>query len=109
MISFKSHFGIPKNDPVEFLNIPLNEDLEAFIDPFLIANNKHERIFKNVYAQLSQFFTKLNRDYIVPDDRLNGLDFLDNLHEPNEYHLGYSVSNKGKAVSERAPKVFLIH
>jgi hypothetical protein len=106
-MNFKENFGIPAKQPVEFLNIPLNGDLEAFIDPFLIANNIQDPMIKQVHSQMIQFLTKLNREFIVPNDRVNGLPFLDNLHEPNEYHLGYSDSNKGKAISRtRAEVIF---
>jgi hypothetical protein len=106
-MNFKQHFNIPTTQPVEFLNIPLNEDLEAFIDPFLIANNKQDRLIDVIFSQLTGFFTKLNQTYIVPNNRNQGLIFLDNLHEPNEYHLGYSDSNKGKAISgTRADTIF---
>ncbi|WP_295793536.1 hypothetical protein [Mucilaginibacter sp.] len=107
MLTFKQHFGIPDSQPVEFQNIPLEEDLEVFIDPFLITNNRDTGFFNGLYVQLTGFFTKLNRDYIVPNDQRNGLLFLDNLHEPNEYHLGYSASNKGRAISAtRAGTIF---
>jgi hypothetical protein len=107
MTTFKENFKIPKSQPVEFLNIPLNEDLLAFIDPFLIANSQHIPMLKDVYFQTTKFLEKLNRTYIVPNDRYNGLQFLSNLHEPNEYHLGYSDSNKGKAIAmTRAETIF---
>ncbi|MDN5288983.1 MAG: hypothetical protein JWR38_5257 [Mucilaginibacter sp.] len=107
MVTFKSNFNIPEKEAVEFLNIPLDGDLKAFIDPFLIANSRQEPVFNDVYRRLIDFFTKLNREFIIPNDRRNGLMFLDNLHEPNEYHLGYSDSNKGKAVSgTRAVTIF---
>lgn len=108
MLFFKDHFGIPKNQPVEFLDIPIDAvDIECFIDPFLIANNRSNKINSDIYAQLKSFFVKLNRDFVVPNNRLLGLEFLDNLHEPNEYHLGYSDSNKGAAISDtRAQTIF---
>lgn len=107
MASFSEHFGIPKNPPIEFVDIPMDNDLLAFIDPFLIANNRHIRIVNAVYLRLTAFFTKLNRDYIVLNDQINGLRFLDKLHEPNEYHLGYSDANKGAAISNvRAGTIF---
>lgn len=107
MTTFKKHFGIPDSQPVEFLDIPLDGDIELFIDPFLIANNRENRLFNQVYLQLKAFLEKLNRDFIVPNDKHNGLIFLDQLHEPNEYHLGYSDTNKGSAISDtRADIVF---
>ncbi|SEO09640.1 hypothetical protein [Mucilaginibacter sp. OK283] len=107
MPSFKEHFNIPQNQIVEFLDIPLDEDLLAFICPFLIANNRQVPIFNNIFSQLKAFFVKLNRDFIVPNDAHNGLAFLSHLHEPNEYHLGYSGANKGRAISdERSVQIF---
>ncbi len=105
--TFKKHFNINKREYVDFANIPLDGDLLGFICPFLIANNKDIPIVKNTYLQLEHFFKNLNRNYVVPKDRKNGLLFLSELHEPNEYHLGYSDSNKGKAIAhEKAEIIF---
>lgn len=105
--TFKKHFNINKREHVDFANVPLDGDLLGFICPFLIANNKDVKIVKEVYLQLECFFKNLNRNYIVPMDRQNGLLFLSELHEPNEYHLGYSDSNKGKAIAnEKAETIF---
>jgi hypothetical protein len=102
-----THFGITKGQIINFVDVTLEEDLEAFVCPFLIENNKAEKIVQNVYTRLVAFFTKLNRDFIVPNDRKNGLLFLSHLHEPNEYRLGYSGSNKGKAVGgPKAESIF---
>jgi hypothetical protein len=107
MTTFKKHFGIPDKTPVDFVDIPLDGDIKLFLDPFLIANNRSSILYNNVYLQLRTFLEKLNRDFIVPNDRVNGLTFLDSLHEPNEYHLGYSDTNKGAAISEtRAVTIF---
>lgn len=97
--TFKDNFRISKRDFVEFVNIPLDGDLLAFICPFLIANNREEEIVDRIYLQLENFFINLNRNYVVTNDRKNGLTFLSELHEPNEYHFGYSDSNKGKAIA----------
>jgi hypothetical protein len=97
--TFKDHFRINKRDFVEFVNVPLEGDLLAFICPFLIANNREEEIVDKVYLQLEDFFINLNKNFVVPNNRKNGLIFLSELHEPNEYHFGYSGTNKGKAIS----------
>lgn len=105
--TFKDHFRINKRDFVEFVNVPLDGDLLAFICPFLIANNRDEEIVDRIYLQLESFFIDLNRNYIVPNNRKNGLFFLSELHEPNEFHLGYSDSNKGKAIAhEKAETIY---
>lgn len=105
--TFKDHFGISEKTDVEFLNIPLDEDLLAFICPFLIANNRDDVRINTIYSQVESFLKNLNRNYIVKNDKSNGLKFLSHLHEPNEYHLGYSSTNKGKAMAkERSETVF---
>lgn len=102
-----NHFGIAKGQHINFVDVTLEEDLEAFVCPFLIENNKDKLIVQNVYNRLKAFFVKFNKDYVVPNDRKNGLLFLSHLHEPNEYRLGYSGSNKGKAVGNpKAEDIF---
>lgn len=103
--TFKDHFRINKRDFVEFVNVPLDGDLLAFICPFLIANNREEEIVDRIYLQLEDFFINLNKNYIVSNDRKNGLFFLSELHEPNEYHFGYSHSNKGKAIAHEKAEI----
>ena len=94
-----SHFKL-KSDLVEFFNVPIEQDLRAFVCPFLIAHNKSSTIAREIYNQMTHFLTALNNAYIKPNDKINGMAFLSHLHEPNEYHLGYSHSNTGKAISE---------
>ena len=100
METFNTYFTKLKKNEINFVDIPLGEDLEAFICPFLIENKKlNNPIALKVYEKVKQFLIKLNRDFIEPNKRLEGIEFLSHLHEPNEYHLGYSGKNKGKAVS----------
>ncbi|WP_282085163.1 hypothetical protein [Aquimarina algiphila] len=104
--TFNDHFGI-KNPNTEHLNILMDKDLEAFIDPYHIANNLDSIIAKKMYIRSKGFLETLNRNYIVTNDRKNGLVFLSHLHEANEYHLGYSVDNKGKGIGDtKAEDVF---
>jgi hypothetical protein len=101
METFNTYFTKLKNNEIDFVDIPLGEDLEAFICPFLIENNKlGNPIALEVSERVHQFLIKLNRDFIKPNKRNEGIEFLSHLHEPNEYHLGYSDRNKGKAVSD---------
>ncbi len=106
--TFNSYFTKLKKQDIDFVNIPIDEDLEAFICPFLIENNKlGNKLALNVYERMHQFLIKLNRDFIKPNKSTEGVRFLSHLHEPNEYHLGYSGTNKGKAVSDtRAVAIF---
>lgn len=108
MIKFSTHFLPKRAGPFEFFDIPIDEDVEAFIDPFLIANNRALPFINSVYKQTVSFFTKLNRSYIVPNSKTGGILFLSKLHEPNEYHLGYSDRNKGKAISNgKADEIYV--
>jgi len=104
---FTSHFNIKTND-IEFVDIPINEeDLLAFICPFLIENNKSSKVILKISNRLKNFLAELNKTYIKTNDAKNGIPFLNHLHEPNEYHLGYSSSNKGKAISKsKAQDIF---
>lgn len=106
-ITFKEEFGIDKND-IEFINIPLESDIEVFICPFLINHSKIESEFSNkIYKRLVSFLTDLNKNYVKPNKRNKGIKFLSRLHEPNEIHFGYSSRNKGKAVAkEKATIIF---
>lgn len=107
-LKFTKHFSI-KDKEIQFVDIPIdNEDLLAFICPFLIENNKTDKVASQISKRLRNFLTDLNTIYIKPNDFKNGIPFLDHLHEPNEYHLGYSDSNKGKAVSKnKAEQIFI--
>lgn len=108
METFNTYFTKLKKREIDFVDVPLGEDLEAFICPFLIENNKlGNPVALEVYERVHQFLIKLNRDFIKPNKRNEGIEFLSHLHEPNEYHLGYSGRNKGKAVSDvRAEQIY---
>lgn len=106
--TFNSHFTKLKKQDIDFVNILIDEDLTAFICPFLIENNKlGNKLALDIYEKMHQFLSKLNSDFIKPNKSIEGKEFLSHLHEPNEYHLGYSGTNKGKAVSNtRAVTIF---
>ncbi|AWK05658.1 hypothetical protein HYN56_15990 [Flavobacterium crocinum] len=94
--NFNGHFNVTKS--TEHVNILLGSDLELFIDPYNIANNLQNKVAKKVYLRSKSFLENLNRTYIVPNDRINGLAFLSHLQEANEYGFGYSKTNKGKGI-----------
>lgn len=104
---FTERFKI-KSNMIEFVDIPVNDkDLLAFIDPFLIEKNKSDKIILKINKRLKSFFSELNSNYIKKNDKKNGILFLDHLHEPNEYHLGYSSNNRGKSISKsKADEIF---
>jgi hypothetical protein len=104
--TFNEHFGI-KDNTTEHLNILMENDLEAFIDPYHIANNLDNMIAKKMYIRSKSFLETLNRTFIITNDRNNGMKFLSHLGEANEYHLGYSYNNKGKGIgSTKAEIIF---
>jgi len=102
--TFNKHFRIV-DDSTEHLNVLLENDLEAFIDPYHIANNISNMIAKRLYVRSKSFLETLNRLYIVPGDRKNGLIFLSPLKEANEYRLGYSERNMGKGIGPTKAEV----
>lgn len=101
--NFNGHFDVTK--PTEHVSILLGSDLELFIDPYNIANNLENKIAKKVYLRSKSFLENLNRTYIVPNDRTNGLTFLSHLQEANEYGFGYSKTNKGKGIGPTKAEV----
>lgn len=99
-LSFTKHYQIKKGVAIGFANIPIDEnEIEAFICPFLIEKYKYQPLILEISERMKNFLRELNNSYIKKNDKINGVKFLDHLHEPNEYHLGYSIGNKGKAVS----------
>ena len=105
--TFTQEFSIIDRN-IDFFDIPIKEDILVFICPFLIENTKsNSTISRSVYERLVFFLTKLNKDFVKPNKRNQGIKFLSHLHEPNEIHFGYSSSNKGKAVArEKAEQIF---
>lgn len=95
--TFNEYFGI-KSNTIEHLNILMETDLEAFIDPYHIANNLDNMIAKKMYIRSKAFLETLNQTFIITNDKNNGMKFLSHLGEANEYHLGYSHNNKGKGI-----------
>ena len=102
--TFNEHFGI-SNNTTEHLNILMENDLEAFIDPYHIANNQDNMIAKKMYTRSKSFLETLNKKFIIPNDSKDGLIFLSHLREANEYHLGYSQNNNGKGIGNSKAEV----
>lgn len=107
MNTFNNYFGITDKSS-SHLDILLDNDIEVFIDPYHIANNRfNSEIARDVYFRIKSFFETLNTKYVLPKKRKEGIRFLSTLKEANEYHLGYSFKNKGKGVgSIKAKAIF---
>ena len=104
-LTFNEHFGVP--DGADHLDITLESDLEAFICPFLIVNDKKGIISSQVNYRSGKFLEELNTNYVKTNDRKKGIPFLSHLGEANEYNLGYSKTNKGKGIAvEKAETIF---
>ena len=105
--TFTKYFNVCQT-PLDFLDIPLDKDIEVFICPFLIENTKLENKFSlEVYDRLVSFLSKLNKEFVMPNKKALGISFLSHLHEPNEIHFGYSKRSKGKAIAkEKATVIF---
>ncbi len=102
---FTKHFKL-QSKSIDFFDIPMDNDIEVFICPFLIESTKLEIHFsRKVYNRLVNFFTELNKNYIKPNNRSQGLLFLNHLHEPNEIHFGYSSSNRGSAIAKKKANI----
>lgn len=103
-IYFNDYFKI--KEETEHLNIPLTEDIEMFIDPYKIVNNRELKVGGSVYYRGKAFLEVLN-SLIVQNCSREGIELLNHLSESNGYHLGYSKDNKGKAVGyEKAVNIY---
>lgn len=101
--SFNEHFLVPNS--AEHLNILLDNDIEAFIDPYLASNSLDNPIAKEIFERSKRFLEILHRDYISLNRKHQAIIFLSHLREANEYHLGYSEDNKGKGVGPTKAKL----
>jgi hypothetical protein len=103
-LTFNTYFKVAAKVTV-YINILIGSDLELFIDPYSIANGQHERIAQRIYLRMKSFFETLNKTYIIPNDKRNGVIFLAPLTEANEYGFGYSDANKGKGIGPTKAEV----
>ncbi len=97
--TFNSEFGVTSNI-VEYFNIPLDKDVLAYVCPILVENNKDNVVAKKIADRMKVFLSNLVENYIKKKNLPGALEMLSHLHEPNEYHLGHSKKNQGKAVSK---------
>lgn len=88
-IDFKNFFKLKqKEDGLGFVNIPLNTDVELYIDPIVLKNQKGEW-FIEANNLIVDFFEELLNAIRNNDDR-RALYLLGKLREPNETHFGVS-------------------
>lgn len=103
-LTFNDHFKVAEKQTAH-VNILMRSDLTLFIDPYNIANNLDDKTAHLLYVRMKNFLETLNRNYIVPNDKKNGIPFLSHLQEANEYGFGYSDTNKGKGIGPTKAEV----
>lgn len=106
-MNFTKHYGLLTNPTeLDFVNINLKSDTQAFIDPWLIKDVSNG--FCNKCAvQIQTYFDEVLKS-IRTGDESRALDLLDNLHEINWTRFGYSTRGmRGKAIaSEHAGQIY---
>lgn len=103
-LTFNEYFDVKARE-TEHLNILMDNDLCIFIDPYQVANNLENKWALLIYKRSKTFFEKLNRDFIAPNNRKDGLKFLNHLGEAGSFHLGYSDGLKGKGIANTKAEV----
>ena len=89
MIDFKNFFQLKQNEnKLGFVNIPLNTDVELYIDPLVLSNQKGAWFVK-ANNLIVDFFEELLLAIRNNDDK-RALYLLSRLREPNETHFGVS-------------------
>lgn len=88
-IDFKQYFKLKqKEENLNFVNIPLNTDVELYIDPLVLSNQKGEW-YVRASNLIVDFFEELLNAIKNQDDK-KALYLLSKLREPNETHFGLS-------------------
>lgn len=97
-MTFSEHYGFKKAQAeLDFVNVPLDEDIALFIDPFAIAQ-RPERWNQGCSRLINLFFQKVI-DHIRAGDLRKAKKLLLNLSEPNETRFGYSSARpKGAGI-----------
>lgn len=88
-IDFRQYFKLrQKEERLGFVNIPLNTDVELYIDPLVLSNQKGEW-YVRASNSIVDFFEELLNAIKNHDDK-KALYLLSRLREPNETHFGVS-------------------
>lgn len=101
------YYGLLKSqDELDFVDIDLKKDTPLFIDPWLIKDVKIEFCSKSAENLHSYFDEVLT--CIRDGNKDRAMELLDNLHEINWTHFGYSVKGmRGKAIAkEHAGQIY---
>ncbi len=89
VLYFNEYFNLKTNpEDLEFINIPMNTDIELYIDPYAISKTAG-LWYVDANNLIIDFFDKLLIT-IKNEDEEEALRLLDKLGEPNETHFGLS-------------------
>ncbi|MCC2630200.1 MAG: hypothetical protein K0S38_9 [Candidatus Paceibacter sp.] len=87
------YYGLKKTQyDLDFFDCYINKDTPLFIDPWAIRCEDDEFAL-NCYQKIQSVFEILIT-YVRTKQKDKALDLLDNLHEPSETGLGYSIKTK---------------
>lgn len=88
-LNFREYFKLKhKEDRLGFVNIPLNTDVELYIDPLVLKNQRGDW-FAEANNLIVDFFEEVLKSICDKNDK-RALYLLSNLNEPNETHFGLS-------------------
>jgi len=98
---FSDYFGLGKSQAeLDFVDIPVGNDLPLFVDPYAFAI-EHDPWFIECNNLVVAFFD-LTLQKIRSGDDVGAKQLLLHLHEPNETHLGFSGgSPAGRGIGSR--------
>lgn len=88
-LRLSENYGLNKSQwELDFVDIPLNTDIELFIDPYAIKISS-SKWCQECHEQIITYFTLVVQSIKDKNDSL-ARRLLSNLHEPNDTHLGMS-------------------
>jgi hypothetical protein len=88
---FSDHFGLGKaQSQLDFVDIPVETDIPLFVDPYALHISSQDWLRECGNSVVEYFQTLI--DQIRKGNKKSALELLDNFHEPNETHLGFSSS-----------------
>jgi hypothetical protein len=106
-IRFSDHFKLGKGQAaLDFVDIPLNGDAQLFVDPYAFTLEP-DPWFTECNNLVVDYFSLLI-DAIRAGDLASAEKLLNNLHEPQETHLGFSkIGSSGRGIGKDQAAVLL--
>ena len=101
IIRFSDYFGINKSQAeLDFVDIPLNTDIELYVDPFAIFLDK-DIWFNKCNNLIIDFFDRLIYE-LKNNNKSKALELMGNLSEANDANLGLSKGiPDGKGIGKK--------